>query len=83
MNQDGLPRHEMSMVEQRLPCGQPGDRHGRSDPMVDGCRQRRKVTGLYRNVFRKRAVAGPVGQPEDSLADRKAGGAVTELGDDS
>jgi hypothetical protein len=42
-----------------------------------------RVTGLYRDVFRERAVAGPVGEPEDSLADRQPGGAVTQLGDDS
>ena len=66
VDQDGLPGREMSVVEQTLPCGQPGHRQCRRHHVVDACRQRREVTGLYRNVFRERAIAGPVGEPEDS-----------------
>ena len=83
MNQDGLPSHEMSVVEQSLPCGQPGNRQCSSHRVVDAGRQRCKVTGLYRDVLRERAIAGPIGDPEDSLADRQPCGAITHLGNDS
>ena len=50
--------------------------------MVDVGRQWRQVTGLDGHELGQGAVAGPVGDPEDSLPDRQAGRAIPEFGDD-
>ena len=51
--------------------------------MVDAGWQRREVARLNRHVLRERAVAGPVGQPEHSLADGQACGPVAERRNDT
>ena len=45
--------------------------------------ERGEVACLDSGVFGQRAVAGPVGEAEDPLADGEAGGAVAQLDDDS
>ena len=83
VDQDGLACREASVVDQRLPCGQPGDRQGGGHGVVDVSRKRSEVAGLHRGVLGQGAVAGPVGQSEHPLADGEAGGPVPQLDDDS
>ena len=83
VDQCGLPGEEVGVVAQGLPCRQSGDHRSGGDGMVDARWQRREITRLDRHVLRKRAVAGPVGQPEHSLPDGQAGGPVAQFGDDT
>ena len=53
MDQDGLACSEARVVEQALPCGQPGDRQGSGHGVVDIGRERSEVTGLHGGVLRQ------------------------------
>jgi len=83
VDQDGLARLEVGVVEQALPGGQPGNGQSGGHGVVDAGRKRGQVAGLHRGVLSQRPVAGPVGQPEHPLAHGQAGGAVAQLGNDT
>ncbi|BBJ37767.1 hypothetical protein SSPO_004850 [Streptomyces antimycoticus] len=83
VDQDGLAGGEVAVVEQALPGGEPGDGQCGGQGVVDVSRQRGEVAGFHRDVLGERAVAGPVGQAEHPLADAQAGGAESQLFDDT
>lgn len=51
--------------------------------MVDVRRQRCEIAGLHGDVFRERAVARPVREPEHPLTDTQKCGAVPQLNHDA
>jgi hypothetical protein len=79
----GLARGQLAVVEQRLPRGDPGlgDR-GRLH-VVDRLRLRRQIASFDRDVLGGPAVAIPVDEPEDLVADPHTGCAVAERDDDA
>ena len=58
VDQDGLAGREAPVVEQALPCGQPGDRQRGGHGVVDVGRQRSEVARLHRDVLGQRARCG-------------------------
>jgi hypothetical protein len=83
VDQDGLACPEASVIDQRLPGGQPGDGQSGGHDVVDVRRKRSEVAGFHCAVLGQGAVAGPVGQPEHPLADGEAGSSVSQLSDDT
>jgi hypothetical protein len=69
-----LTCRETAVDEQRLPSGQPGERDGGRVHVIEGTRPRGEVTRLDSDVARRRAIAVPVRQPVDFIANREAGG---------
>jgi hypothetical protein len=83
VDQDGLACREVGVVDERLPCRQPGDRQGGGHGVVDVSRKGSEVAGLHCAVFGQGAVASPVAQAEYPLAHTEACGSVPQLDDDS
>lgn len=83
VDQDAPARREVSVVEQPLPGGPPGDRPSGGHGVFDISRVGSEVAGLHRGVLGQGAVAGPADQSEHPLADGRAGGSVPYLNDDT
>jgi hypothetical protein len=83
VDQDGLACREASVVVQRLAYGQPRDRQGDSQGVVEVSGKRSQVAGLHCGVLGQGAVAEPVGQSEHPLADGEAGGPLPQLCDEA
>ncbi len=66
------------MVEERLPGRQSGQRNGCRLLERERGRQRRQVTRLHGHILGCRAVAVPVGQRVDSVADCRPGCAIAQ-----
>ncbi|ABK72455.1 hypothetical protein MSMEG_4444 [Mycolicibacterium smegmatis MC2 155] len=79
VDQHGLSRDELRVLEQALPRGQPRDRQRRGQCVVDVVGQRCEVTRLHCGVLGQGAVACPVCQSEHALTDRETCGAVSQF----
>src|SRR5215212_1375780 len=83
VDQHALARRETSMLEQRLPGRQGGQRYGGSPLMVQRAWLRGEVARFDGDVARGRAVAVPVGQSVYLISYRKTGGTVAQSGYDA
>src|SRR5829696_9821591 len=81
VDQHALACRETSMVEQRLPGRQGGQRDGGGPLMVQRVRLRGEVARLDGNVARRRAVPIPVREAVYLISYRETGGAVAQSGD--
>ena len=83
VNDHRLAGLEMAVVEQRLPRSEPGLRDGRGFDEVERRRLRRQAAHFDLDVLGGPAVAVAVDQAEHFVADRHAGGAVSERDHDA
>src|SRR5919107_5945237 len=81
VDQHALARRETSMLEQRLPGRQGGQRDGGSPLMVQRARLRGEVARFDGDVARRRAVPIPVREAVYLISYRETGGAVAQSGD--
>ena len=69
VDQDRLARHEAAVIVQRLPGCESGQRRGGCLSVRQRSRLRSEVPRLDCDIFRRGAVAIPVGDPIDFVAD--------------